>query len=192
MNTLENIDRSIFFVINSNYNSILDIIMWQVSHQFIWTPLYAFFLFYAYNKLSKKRLFYFLLSVGLCFLLADQISVHAFKEVFQRYRPSHNLEIKHLVHSYTKSNGEIYYGGLYGFISSHAANFFALSTFLYLTFRHFSKYWILLFLWALIIIYSRVYLGVHYPSDVFAGAILGSIIGWTVYKLYNVLNKSNE
>lgn len=192
MKTVENIDRSIFFVINGNYNLILDSVMWQISHQLIWIPLYAFFLIYAYKKLNKKELIYFLLSIGFCFLLADQISVHGFKEVFQRYRPSHNLEIKHLVHSYKKSNGEVYFGGLYGFVSSHAANFFALSTFLYLVFRTYSKYWILLFLWALIIIYSRIYLGVHYPSDVIAGAILGSIIGWAVNKLYNVLNKSNE
>ena len=180
---IEQLDKDLLLFINSLNTPFLDDLMWQVSHQLIWIPLFVFFMFTAYRLFTLKSLLFFGIGVGLCFLLADRISVMAFKEVFLRYRPTHNLEIKDQIHTYLKSNGEHYYGGQYGFVSSHAANFFALATYLFMTLKNTSKWWLLLFVWALLIAYSRVYLGVHYPLDVFFGGLLGLTIGFSVYKV---------
>jgi len=185
---LEHIDRDVFLAINSFNSPLFDKLMWQISHQLLWIPMYLFFLFYAYKHYNIKQLIVFLIGIGLCFLFADRLSVLGFKNVFLRYRPTHNEDIKYLIHTYTFTDGKSYLGGLYGFVSSHSANFFALSTFLYLSFKSFSKYWFFIFLWASIIAYSRVYLGVHYPSDVFIGGLLGIIIGFIVYKITTFIN----
>ena len=108
-----------------------------------------------------------ILAAVLAIVLSDQISVHAFKEVFLRYRPCHNLVLQSQVHL----NGGC--GGTYGFISSHAANTFALAMFLSLLFNGKIKYFTLFILvWASFVSYSRIYNGVHYPADIACGAIV--------------------
>jgi undecaprenyl-diphosphatase len=157
--------------------------MFWVSHKYFWLPLYAFFLFLAYKHFGKKVLLVAFAAV-LVIVLADQISVHAFKNVFLRYRPSHNLLLKDQVHL----NGGM--GGMYGFVSSHAANTFALAMFLCLLFKEKIRYFgILVFLWAGFVSYSRIYNGVHYPSDIVAGAILGMGVGVAVFKLFQFANQ---
>ena len=91
-----------------------------------------------------------------------------------RYRPCHNLEIKHLL------NLPDGCGGQYGFLSSHSTNVFSLATFLSLVIKN-KKITIFLISWASIVAYSRIYLGVHYPFDIFAGACLGTIIAIICY-----------
>ena len=124
--------------------------------------------------------------------LADQISVHLFKNGFERYRPSHNEELKHLLHFYEVKPGEFYQGGKYGFVSSHAANFFALISFIFPFYKE-KKNWILagLILVGILVAISRIYLGVHYFSDVFFGALLGILIGFTIRNLVKVIFKKN-
>ena len=123
------------------------------------------------------------LSVAILIVFSDQISVHLFKETFQRYRPSHNLSLEGKVHLL---NGDR--GGLYGFVSSHAANTFALTTFLIFFFRN--KYFALfMYLWAAFVSYSRVYAGVHYPFDIVGGMALGIFLGLIGYKFYFHFNK---
>ena len=184
---LENIDRELFLVLNNVHAPWLDKVMWYISYTPSWIPLFLFFAFYAYKKNGKKFLVTILLSAGLCIALADLISVHLFKEVFQRYRPTHNEELKGIVKIVTKPNGEVYLGGLYSLVSSHAANFGAISMLLFLNFKKFSKWWVLLFIWFTLIVYSRIYLGVHYPSDIFVGGLLGFTIGYGVYKLQQLI-----
>ncbi len=94
-----------------------------------------------------------------------------------RLRPSHDPDISHLVHIVRDRQG-----GLYGFVSSHAANSFAFATF---TFLAISRRWftILIFSWATVVSYSRIYLGVHYPGDIIAGAALGLLTGTALWYL---------
>ena len=178
---LENLDQSLFLFINGIHSPIFDIAMWYISTVTLWIPLFLFFLYYAFKKGQWPLVVLSLIGIALCILFADRISVMEFKEVFQRYRPSHNLDLKNLVHIVQKPNGDMYFGGMYGFVSSHAANFFAITTFLVAIFSPFSKGWYWLFLWAALIAYSRIYLGVHYPSDIAVGAMLGILIGSSVY-----------
>jgi len=180
---LEELDTEILLLINGFNSPFLDTIMWQISHQLIWIPLFIYILYFAYTKGNLKSLLFFMIGVGICFLLADRLSVIGFKNIFLRYRPTHNLNLKGTLHLHSFSDGSFYKGGQYGFVSSHASNFFALSTYLFFTFRNYSKWWGLLFLWASIIGYSRIYLGVHYPLDVLGGAILGIIIGYITFKI---------
>ncbi len=185
LDSIESLDRSLFLTLNQSHTPMWDSIMWYISTIVLWIPLFLFFAYYAYKKGKLKFLLIIIIGIVLCILLADRLSVMAFKNVFERYRPTHNLEIRDFVKTVFKPNGEEYRGGMYGFVSSHAANFFAIATFLFFSFRSFSKLWVLLFLWAAIIGYSRIYLGVHYPLDILGGTILGFCIGFVTFKLSN-------
>lgn len=155
--------------------------MWWVSEALFGVPFYLLFFGIAVRFFGWKKAVFIILVGGIAVGLADLSSKYLFKEVFLRYRPSHNLNIKdqlHLLHNYR--------GGMYGFVSSHSANMFAIATTLGLFFRQKNKVLFpLLLLWAGFIAYSRMYLGVHYPTDVFVGGLLGSLIGVTLYKVSN-------
>ena len=115
------------------------------------------------------------MAIILTIILTDQLSVHAFKEVFQRYRPSHNLLLKPQLHLHEYPDGSLYKGGKFGFVSSHASNYFGILTIISTLIN---QRWVkvVLFVIALLIIYSRVYLGVHFVSDVICGALLGYVL----------------
>ena len=193
---LEQIDRDLFLWLNSPHSEFMDSVMWYVSTTTLWIPLYLFFLFYAFRKGGWKAALFVLLAVLACVALADLLSVHAFKNVFQRYRPTHNVDIGHLVKTVIKPNGDEYRGGQFGFVSSHAANISAISTMIILCFKRFSKVWWFLIIWACLIMYSRIYLGVHYPGDIVGGSILGISIGLLIYfptrKLNPLINVSKK
>ena len=181
--SLKEIDTALFLFLNSKHNSFFDVIMFWVSHKYFWIPLYAFFLFLSIKHFGKK-VWLVVLGAVLVIVFADQISVHAFKHVFMRYRPCHNLLIQSQVHL---NDG---CGGMFGFVSSHAANTFALAMFLSLLFKDKIKYFgLAIFFWASFVSYSRIYNGVHYPADIACGAILGMGIGILVFKIYQLLNR---
>ena len=130
-----------------------------------------------------KEFLLFLLAVAVLITVADQSSVKLFKNVFERLRPCHCEQIKNYVHILNN-----HCGGQYGFVSSHATNTFALAVFLARFFNH-KSVTILLILWAAVVAYSRVYLGVHYLGDVVGGALLGSFIAFLIYYLFKKLVK---
>lgn len=181
--SIKEFDTQLFLFLNSKHNSFFDIIMFWASNKFVWIPLYAF-LFYLVYKYLGKKVWLFAIAAALTIVLSDQISVHAFKNVFLRYRPCHNLLIKDQIHL----NGGC--GGMYGFISSHAANTFALAMLLSLLFRNRIKYFgVTIFSWAAFVSYSRIYNGVHYPADIAIGAIVGMGIAVVVFKLVELADK---
>ncbi|MFA8301400.1 MAG: phosphatase PAP2 family protein [Hyphomicrobiales bacterium] len=124
-------------------------------------------------RVYKKKTWIILIGIILTITLADQMSVHLFKNVFHRLRPSHAENLKDIVHIVNGNRG-----GLYGFVSSHATNTFGLAMFLFALIRRRYKYFWWVFVWAAIVSYSRIYLGKHYPGDIICGAILGLLIGY--------------
>ncbi len=119
---------------------------------------------------------------GLAVTVSDLTAVHLFKNVFLRLRPCHEPSIAGMVHLVND-----HCGGKYGFISSHASNSFALATFLSLLLgKKIRLFTLLIMLWAILLSYSRVYLGVHYPGDVIVGAIWGAGIGAAVFSLTKI------
>lgn len=126
-----------------------------------------------------------LLFVGLVIALCDQTASHLIKNAVQRLRPSHDPALTGLVHL-SKAGP----GGLYGFVSSHAANSFGMATFFYFVLDSkfkYLKYW--LFIWAVLVSYSRIYNGVHYPGDVIVAAIIGAFFGWCFALLFKFVER---
>ena len=172
---LESIDQSLVLAINSMHSTFLDSFMWFLSGSYILFFLLPFVFYFLFKVYSSKQLVWILVALLLTIVLTDQLSVHAFKEVFQRYRPSHNVLLKSKLHFHEYPDGSFYGGGKFGFVSSHASNYFGVLTIMYALIR---PLWvkIILFVISLLIIYSRVYLGVHYVSDVICGALLGFVL----------------
>lgn len=185
---LEHIDREILFAINGAHNAFFDAFFFFISNKYFWIPLYMLFAYCLIKKRTKTAHWYFIAIIVLI-SLSDLSSVHLFKNVFERYRPSHNHDIQHLLH-YVND----YRGGLYGFISSHAANTMALAVFLIFALGINKKGILLLILsWALLVSYSRVYLGVHYPSDVIVGMLWGALLAVALWFLLKAaLKKWNK
>lgn len=182
---LEEIDRSIVVAVNSWNTPFLDELMWWVSGKITWIPLYIFLLFLGFKHFDRITFVKFIIFVVAAVAITDLVSVHLFKNVFLRYRPSHHLELMDRLHFYETEPGESYKGGTYGFVSSHAANFFAITTACLLAFRGHYAYlrWLLPSV-GILVCFSRIYLGVHYLSDVLAGAAIGAFVAWILYRLW--------
>ena len=176
-------DIQLFLYLNGRHNSFFDVVMFWASDKLFWLPFYIVLLIVIIRRF-KKRSVLVLLHVAALVAASDQFS-ELFKNTVKRLRPSHEIAIKNEIHLSVAGAG-----GPYGFVSSHAANAFALLVLLWLilpaSFRPL-KY-ILLF-WAVLVAYSRIYNGVHYPGDVLCGALLGSFLGWLFSRLYFYLDK---
>ena len=179
MELINSIDITIFHLINDNGFLEMDKAMLVVSDKFTWIPLYLLLLYLLYKK-YKANLLWITISLIILVFLADYGSVHFFKNTFERLRPCHQLEQVRIV-------GEC--GGLYSFISSHAANTFAIAFFIGLTLRNI-KWFVFLFSWAVIIGYSRIYLGVHFPFDIIGGMFWALFVSLLVYNVFK--SKLNE
>ena len=180
---LESIDREIVLAVNGMHSPFLDELMWLISGRLTWVPLYLYLFFIVLKKIGSKKAVVFLVFVLLSVAFSDLISVHLFKNVFLRYRPSHNLLIMDQLYFYQEAPGKFYRGGEYGFISSHAANIFAIITCVSLLFgEKKKKLKFILIAIGLIICLSRIYLGAHYFSDVLVGALVGSLVAFLLFQ----------
>ena len=179
-----NIDTELFLFLNGLHADWLDPIMIFISGKITWLPFYLVLL-YLVIKNYKKQSILIILGIILLIVCSDQISSSVFKPLFERPRPCHNEAIKDLVYL---PGGHC--GGAYGFISSHACNAFALAVFLtQILKQYYSKIAWVMFVWATLVAYSRIYMGVHYPGDVVVGAIVGAMIGWGFVRFYKTIRK---
>lgn len=177
------LDKKLLLIINSWNTPWLDSVMSTLTNGLSWLPFFLLIIGWIIYKFRWQSIVIFLL-LGLVILLADRISAGFFKPFFARLRPSHDPEIKDLIHLVND-----YRGGLYGFVSSHATNAFGIATFLWLVLRERISWIWVIYVWAFIFSYTRMYLGVHYPLDILAGGVLGGLIGLTVYLLARYLPK---
>ncbi|MBO7287213.1 MAG: phosphatase PAP2 family protein [Bacteroidales bacterium] len=179
-----NFDTQSFLFLNGLHADWLDPIMIFISGKLTWFPFYLVLLFLVIKNYKKQSVLV-IISIILLIICSDQISSSVFKPLFERPRPCHNEAIKDLVYL---PNGHC--GGAYGFISSHACNAFALAVFItQLLKQYYSKIVWVMFVWASLVAYSRIYMGVHYPGDVLVGAVVGAIIGWGVFRVYKSISQ---
>lgn len=184
---LNELDTDLFLFLNSLNHPSVDGLMKLISGRFVWIPLYAYMLFVVIKN-YKFRAIYIILSTVLVITLCDQFSVHFFKNVFERLRPCHNPSIMDMVHVVDN-----HCGGQYGFVSSHASNVFGLAFFLVHFLKRIDRQWVsFLFIWAVVVSYSRIYLGVHYPGDIVCGALLGILIAFGLLKILKFLDLKFE
>ena len=178
------IDRYLFLKINKDCsNSFFDTVMPFFREPKFWAPLYIFILIFIILNFGKKAAWWCIGAI-VTVALTDSISSKIIKPFFARPRPCMDPDFSEqvrLVASYCGGNGS--------FTSSHASNHFGLAMFFFVTLHHiapkFIKYF---FVWAALICLAQIYVGVHYPSDVIGGALIGILTGNFVGKFYNNKN----
>lgn len=174
-------DRRLFVRINQEWtNSFLDNIFPFLREAELWVPFYLFLLVFITLNFGKKGCLWSL-SLIMTAIIGDLCSSHLMKSLVFRLRPCQDPNMAdniRVLASYCPVSSS--------FTSSHACNHFALATFIFLTLRHTSRWWGLVFAWAFLISYAQVYVGVHYPVDVFCGGLLGAGIGYITSRLFRL------
>ncbi|MGX1024082.1 phosphatase PAP2 family protein [Flavobacterium sp. CS20] len=180
MESLIELDKELFLYLNNLGSPNFDAFWLLVTNKFFSIPLYFIFIFLMYRSIGLKNTLISLLVVAVMIAMTDQIS-YAVKHSVMRLRPCREPSLSGLGRFVADC-------GSYGYFSGHATSSFALAIFLGLIFRKHYKYmFLLLILWAGLISYSRIYVGVHYPGDVLTGALVGALIGLICYKFYRFL-----
>lgn len=179
MEWLIELDEQWFYLINQSGKESWDAFMLFTTHKLSWIPLYLLLVFIIIKEKGKESL-WILATIGIVIACCDLGSVHLFKNTFQRLRPCYALENIRLV-----TEG---CGGQFGFVSSHASNVFGLAIFIGKILEK-KTLFLFLFLWAVLVSYSRVYVGVHYPFDIVGGMLWGTFVALITVKLYTYLTR---
>lgn len=178
------LDQSILFAVNGMHMLFLDKAMWLISGKLFWVPFYLMLAVFLGYRLGTRKTILILLCIAAIITLADQTCATFIRPFFERLRPSHpdnpDSAFIQLVNGYR--------GGRYGFPSCHAANTVALTVFIILVTR---LKWLsaVMIVWMMAVCYSRMYLGVHYPSDLLVGGTVGAIYAVLVYYAYKSILK---
>lgn len=168
-------DQSLLIYLNGLGNGNWDPFWKAITHQFNWTFMFLIVIFLIFKHYGWKKGLFLVLFIALVGGFTDQF-VNLIKNYFERLRPSNDPQIKELIRIVHRSRD-------FSFVSGHATNSFGLTTLIFLTLRKYFKGIIIMFIWPILFAYSRVYLGVHYPLDIFCGMLLGIGIGLTFYKI---------
>ncbi len=179
LDQLIHLDRELFLFLNNLGTDSWDGFWLTVTNKWTSIPIYLLLLILSYKYLGIKKTLWVLVSVALLITSTDQLA-NFFKYGVRRLRPCHEEDLlgqMRLVKAYC--------GGKFAFFSAHAANSFAIATFFVLLLKErFRLFPFVLLFWALLVAYSRIYIGVHYPLDVITGSLVGALFGWLFYKLY--------
>lgn len=177
-------DTELFLYLNGLGTTTWDGFWMFYTTKFNWIPFYAVLLYLVFKQTNRKQFILCVLLIALMVSFTDQVT-NLFKDGFQRLRPCHNADIADIMRLVKPSCG-----GKYGFFSGHASNSMAVAIFVGLFLKKRFKYLLLgMLVWAVLMAYSRVYIGVHYPLDIFCGMTFGALSGYGFYKLYGLLDK---
>lgn len=173
------LDRDLFIWLNSMGSEPFDG-MWLLITRFTsWIPIFALILYFTFKRLGWRHALLVIGCITLLLIVTDQ-TTNLFKYTFQRLRPGNNPDIADLIRAVQKRKS-------FSFISGHASNSMAVAFFLYNVMKPYLKYMGFFFIWPLIFAYSRIYLGLHYPFDIFCGYLWGIFTGWLLLRLYAYL-----
>lgn len=179
-------DIELFLFLNNLGTTQWDSFWLILTNKFSAIPLYLLLLYKAFKQLGFKKTVVLVLFVAVLILVSDQTS-NLFKYGFKRLRPCHTPNLSDL---FRLVGGRC--GGLYSYFSAHAANTMAIAVFFSLVLKiknNLNVY--LIFLWAILVGYSRIYIGVHFPLDILTGMFFGIIYGILFYKLYMFFIEKN-
>ena len=182
---LNDIDADALLAINGLHDMFQDAFWWLVSAKWS-SALLVLALLWILLHQNRRHALLVLAMLVLALLVADQVSSGLIKQIVERLRPTHDPSMESMVHVV---NG--YRGGMYGFVSSHAANSIAVATLFSLIMRH-RLVAVSLFTWAVLQCYSRMYMGVHYPGDILGGIVVGLLAGWLVWGLMRWLQRRDR
>lgn len=179
MESILQLDYTLFQWINQDLqNAFFDAVMPWWRSKYTWIPFYALLIIFSIVKFKVKGI-YFILFLVLAVSISDTMSSRVVKKMVERKRPCKNLDLKDTVNLLVRC------GSGYSFTSSHATNHFAVAIFLFLTFcRRYKFLKLPLIFWAGSIALGQVYVGVHFPFDILGGALLGTLIGYFMAKIY--------